>query len=383
MRWDQLAATASNQPALVAADGKNTSGHHEKINTSLVDAAQAFVLSYGKKNTGGASMCTAATYQTKYFYFGRNLDYEFPYGEEVCIVPRKFPLPFRHLPEAKRHLAMIGMAHVEGGYPLFYDAVNETGLCAAGLNFVGNAAYAELSGEKTNVAQFEFLPWLLGSCRDLREARRAIAGMNLVGTPFSAKLPTAQLHWLIADKTGAIVLESTADGLHVYENPVGVLTNNPPFPMQLFALNNYVQLSPRPPVNRFSSELSLKEYSRGMGAIGLPGDLSSQSRFIRAAFTRLNAKSGDTEEASVSQFFHILTAVEQTRGCCELENGKYEITLYSSCCNADTGVYYYTTYENRQITAVSLFAEDLEASGLVRFALGQKQEIRYLNGKNA
>ena len=325
-------------------------------------------------------MCTAATYQTKDFYFGRNLDYEFPYGEEVCVVPRRFPLPIRHLPEAKEHLAMIGMAHVEDGYPLFYDAVNETGLCIAGLNFVGNAAYQSVTDGKTNVAQFELIPWLLGSCRDLPAARQALKTLNLVGTPFSEKLPAAQLHWLIADKTGAIVLESMPDGLHVYDDPAGVLTNNPPFPMQLFALNNYAQLSPKPPVNRFSGALSLKEYSRGMGAIGLPGDLSSQSRFIRAAFTRLNSRSADTEEASVSQFFHILTSVEQTRGCCELENGKFEITLYSSCCNADKGIYYYTTYENRQITAVSLHAENLDGRSLVRFPLVQKQSIRWLNG---
>ena len=120
-----------------------------------------------------------------------------------------------------------------------------------------------------------------------------------------------------------------------------------------------------------------------MGAIGLPGDLSSASRFVRAAFTRLNAKSEDGEMASVSQFFHILTAVEQTRGCCELENGKFEITLYSSCCNADKGIYYYTTYENRQITAVSLFEEDLDARGLVRFPLVNTQSVQYLNGKHA
>ena len=220
-------------------------------------------------------MCTAATYQTKDFYFGRNLDYEFPYGEEVCVVPRNFPVPLRHLPELTQHHAIIGMAHVADNYPLFYDAVNETGLCIAGLNFVGNAAYAEVQDGKTNVAQFEFILWLLGTCRDLRQAREAIASLNLVGTPFSAKLPTAQLHWMIADKTGCIVLESMADGLHVYENPVGVLTNNPPFPTQLFALNNYAQLSPKPPENRFSENLPLQTYSRGMGAIGLPGDLSS------------------------------------------------------------------------------------------------------------
>ena len=328
-------------------------------------------------------MCTAATYQTKNFYFGRNLDYEFPYGEEVCIVPRAFPIALRHLPELTNHYAIIGMAHVEDNYPLFYDAMNETGLCIAGLNFVGNAAYAPVQDGKTNVAQFEFILWLLGTCRDLAQAREAISRLNLVGTPFSAQLPTAQLHWMIADKTGCIVLEAMADGLHVYENPVGVLTNNPPFPAQLFALNNYAQLSPKPPVNRFSKALSLKEYSRGMGAIGLPGDVSSQSRFVRAAFTRLNAKSEDGEMESVSQFFHILTSFEQTRGCCELENGKFEITLYSSCCNTNTGMYYYTTYENRQITAVSLFDEDLDARGLVRFPLVNKQSVRYLNGKNA
>ena len=327
-------------------------------------------------------MCTAATYQTKDFYFGRNLDYEFPYGEEVCIVPRNYPVPLRHLPELTQHYAIIGMAHVEENYPLFYDAMNETGLCIAGLNFVGNAAYAAPADGKTNVAQYEFILWLLGTCRDLSQAREAIAGLNLVGTPFSDRLPSAQLHWMIADTTGCIVLESMRDGLHVYENPTGVLTNNPPFPMQLFALNNYAQLSPKPPVNRFSKALSLEEYSRGMGAIGLPGDLSSASRFIRAAFTRLNARSGDAEMESVSQFFHILTAVEQTRGCCELENGKFEITLYSSCCNADKGVYYYTTYENRQISAVSLFAEDLDARGLVRFPLAKAQSVRYLNGES-
>ena len=137
------------------------------------------------------------------------------------------------------------------------------------------------------------------------------------------------------------------------------------------------------PVNTFCEQLPLEQYSRGMGALGLPGDLSSTSRFARVAFTRLHAMSGESEEESVSQFFHILTAVEQTRGCCELENGKFEITLYSSCCNADKGIYYYTTYENRQITAVSLFEEDLDARGLVRFPLVNTQSVRYLNGKHA
>ena len=325
-------------------------------------------------------MCTAATYLTRDFYFGRNLDYEFSYGDEVTITPRNYPFHFRSLEkELPTHYAMIGMAYIAGDYPLYYDAVNEKGLCIAGLNFVGNAVYQEPVPEKDNVAQFELIPWLLGQCSSVKEARVLISRMNLTNIPFSDKLPLAQLHWLISDRTESITLEATADGLHVYENPVGVLTNNPPFPYQMFQLNNYMQLSPATPENHFSSKLPLKTYSRGMGAMGLPGDLSSQSRFIRAAFTKMNSCSADSEEESVSQFFHILTSVEQQRGCCLLENGKYEITLYSSCCNADKGIYYYTTYENRQISAVYMNHEDLDASSLVRYPLIQKASIHAVN----
>ena len=325
-------------------------------------------------------MCTAATYRSKDFYFGRNLDYEFSYGETVTIVPRNFPFALRHGGTLSSHYAMIGMAHVQDGYPLFYDGMNEKGLCIAGLNFVGNAVYAKPRAGADNIAQFELIPWLLGACASVREARTLLERMNLVDTPFCPGLPVAQLHWLIADREQCVVLESVAEGLRVYDNPAGVLTNNPPFPMQLFALNNYRQLSPRSPENRFAPKLPLECYSRGMGAMGLPGDLSSQSRFVRAAFVAANSCSGDGEGESVSQFFHILSAVEQQRGCCELENGAYEITLYSSCCNADKGIYYYTTYDNRQITGVRLYGEDLGGRELVSYPLTEGQQIAWVNG---
>ena len=270
-------------------------------------------------------MCTAATYKTRDFYFGRTLDYEFSYGDEIVFTPRAFPFDFRHTARRDTHYAMLGMAHVADGYPLYYDAMNEKGLCAAGLNFVGNAVYTAVLPGKENVAQFELIPWLLGSCASVAEVRTLLAGATVTYTPFSDKFPPAQLHWLIADRNEAITVESTATGLHVYDNPAGVLTNNPPFDLQMFHLNDYMQLSPRQPENRFSDALALRTYSRGMGALGLPGDLSSASRFVRAAFVRAHSASGEDETASVSQFFHILGAVEQPRGCCEVAEGKYEI----------------------------------------------------------
>ena len=320
-------------------------------------------------------MCTAVTYKTKDFYFGRTLDYEYSYCEEVTVTPRNYPIRFRHMGVVSQHYAMIGMAFVQEDYPLYYDAVNEKGLGMAGLNFVGNAAYRELSRNKDNVAVFEFIPWILSQCATVAEARERIGRINLTGDAFSAQLPPASLHWIIADREEAITVESTKAGIHIYDNPVGALTNNPPFDQQMFRLNDYMHLSRKDPENRFPKELGLSCYSRGMGALGLPGDLSSQSRFVRVAFVKLNSVSGQSEEESISQFFHILGAVDQQRGCCEVGEGGYEITIYTSCCNATKGIYYYTTYQNHQITAVDMHRENLDGSNLIRYPLMTGEHI--------
>ena len=294
-------------------------------------------------------MCTAATYRTKDFYFGRTLDYEFSYGEEIVITPRNYEFNFRHMGQAKEHYAIIGMAHVAGDYPLYYDAINEKGIGMAGLNFVGNAVYAEVTEGKENVASFEFIPWMLRQCATMDEVRALLAKINLVGTPFAEQFPASQLHWIIADENEAITVESVADGLHVYENPVGVLTNNPPFAQQMFMLNNYIGLSPKQPENSFAKDVPLSTYSRGMGALGLPGDLSS---------------------------------VDQQRGCCEVAEGKYEITIYTSCCNATRGIYYYTTYDNHRIMGVDMHAEDLDGTTLTCYPMIEEGQVSWQNGQN-
>ena len=313
-------------------------------------------------------MCTAATYRTDDFYMGRTLDYEFSYGEEITVMPRNFPLSFRHGGGTDRHYAIIGMAHVADGYPMYYDAVNEKGLGMAGLNFAASARYSEPEDGKQNVAQFEFIPWVLSQFASLGQARSAIEKINLVGTTYDSRYPAAKMHWIIADKSGAITVEPTEGGLKIYDNAPGVLTNEPPFDMQLFNLNNYMRLSPKQPENSFSDALD-------MGGLGLPGDLSSMSRFVRAAFTKLNSLSGSGEAESVGQFFHILGSVEQVRGCCEVAQDKYEITIYTSCFNADKGVYYYTTYNNRRITAVDMHRENLDSDSLARYPMLDKEDV--------
>lgn len=324
-------------------------------------------------------MCTAVTYKTKDFYFGRTLDYEFSYNEEITITPRTYEFKFRNKDSINNHYAIIGMAYIAENYPLYYDAINEKGLGMAGLNFVGNAYYNEPEDGKDNIAQFEFIPWILSQCATVKEAKVLIEKINILNVSFNDQLPLAQLHWIIADAESSITVEAVEEGIKVYDNPVGVLTNNPTFDKQLFALNNYINLSNKSPRNIFATDLKLQQYSRGMGAIGLPGDLSSQSRFVRATFVKMNSVSTDEENESVSQFFHILNSVDQQRGCCQLDDGKYEITIYTSCCNATKGVYYYTTYNNHQITAVNMHKEDLNVDQLIRYPLISGEHINFQN----
>lgn len=324
-------------------------------------------------------MCTAVTFrQNEKMYFGRTLDYEMSFGEEVVITPRCYPFSFTGGEEAKCHYAIIGMAHVEENYPLYYEAMNEKGLCAAGLNFVGNAYYCEREGKKS-VAQYEFLQYILSKYSSVSEVKEALSDISITGIPFSEKLPGAMLHWLIADEKETICVESVKEGVKVYDNAVGVLTNNPPFEFQMSALNNFRHISASSCENTFAKDLSLKEYSRGMGALGLPGDLSSQSRFVRAAFTSLNSICGAGEEQSAVQVFHIMETVSQTRGCCRLENGECELTIYTSCMSPASGVYYYTTYDCPRICAIDLKKEQLDLEELLRFEIVKDAQILRVN----
>ena len=323
-------------------------------------------------------MCTASNYITDNHYFGRNFDYEISYNERVTVTPRNYRFDFRKIDSIESHYAIIGIAAGIDGYPLYYDACNEKGLAIAGLNFAGNAVYREAEEGMVNITPFEFIPYLLSRFSSVAEARRELENINLVNINFADELPLSPLHWMMSDEKEAIVIEPLAEGLKVYDNPVGVLTNNPPFDKQLFYLNNYRSLSNKNPENTFG--VDLEEYSRGMGGIGLPGDLSSASRFAKVAFTRANSYSDSDEASSVGQFFHILGSVEQQNGCTFISDPDlYEYTIYTSCYNTNKGILYYRTYHNSQITAVDLNNEDLDSAELINYLLINEEQINFIN----
>lgn len=327
-------------------------------------------------------MCTSLAARSVGPLFGRNLDLEYSFGEQVVITPRRYPFPFRLREPLPQHYALIGMATVANNYPLYAEAMNEKGLYMAGLNFPGNAYYPPAEdGDTQAVTPYELIPLILGRCADLAQARQILEGLCLAAIPFAPGYPLAPLHWHIADASGCLVMEATRDGIHLYEDPAGVLTNNPPYPLQLANLNNYMHLSARSPENRFAPGLDLHTVGQGMGAIGLPGDWSPQSRFVRACFLKENALWGDAPEEAVGEFFHILDGVAMVRGSVITPEGKPDITTYSCCIDASTGIYYYKTYGNNQISAVHLHGADLEGEQLSCFPLIAGQQICHVNAE--
>ena len=261
------------------------------------------------------------------------------------------------------HYAMIGMATVAEGFPLYYEATNEMGLSMAGLNFPGNAFYGQPVPGKENIPPYAFVPWVLGQCEDLGTVEMLLSRIQLVREDFGSLLPLSPLHWMISDKQRSIVVESTVEGMKIWDNPFEVLTNNPPFDYHRTRLNDFMGLHVGPAGSQFAEKYDLRNYSLGMGALGLPGDFSSSSRFVKAFFVKENSRCREEEVSSVHQFFHILGSVSMPRGCVWTENG-YEYTRYSSCCNVDRGIYYYTTYYDRQIKSVHLFDANLDGHTL-------------------
>ena len=324
-------------------------------------------------------MCTCINFKTKDNYFGRNLDLEYRFNEKVVITPRNYKFNLKNGTSITSKYSMIGMATVVSNYPLYAEATNEKGLSMAGLYFPKNACFFKEEDNKLNLSPYELIPYFLGLYSSISEIKKDITKLNITNTPFSKEMPVSDLHWMISNESECIVIEQMEDGLKVYNNPIGVLTNNPPFEYHLNNINNYSNLSPYNSENTFSNKINLNQYGQGMGAIGLPGDNSPASRFIRASFNKLNSKCEDDEKSSVTQFFHILDSVSMVQGTTITKENKNDITTYSCCINTSKGIYYYKTYTNNQIIAIKMSEKEKNNKYLSIFDLIEEQQIKYIN----
>ena len=322
-------------------------------------------------------MCTAMHIGGNLPLFGRTLDLERSMGERVVFAPRGYRFPYHEKGE-RSHYALLGVAHVFAGVPFYFDAVNEKGLAAAALNFLGCAVYQTPRDGVENIPSFALISRVLGECATLSEARFFLSNVNVTNESAAKELPATPLHWLIADSTGAIAVEPLAEGVRVFENPFGVLTNAPPFPYHATHLADYRGLSATPPENKLCKGTELPLYARGLGAVGLPGDFASASRFVRAVFAKNHAVEPQTERGSVSRFFHLLGAVSVPEGAILTEDGRAVKTVYSACADLKNAAYYFTTYQNRRIRAISMSDLPLDGKCLLTFEMAGEEDIKQL-----
>ena len=312
-------------------------------------------------------MCTSIRFSDgTNLYLARNLDWTSGYGEQVVVTPTGYATksPFGAVPRIQH--AVIGMGIVEEDTPLYFDCGNDSGLAVAGLNFPGYAEYAKEPAEgATNVAAFEFPLWVASQFATVDEVEAALRDVVIVDKPINEKYPSSLLHWIIGDPTRAIVVESTSDGVQVFDDDVDVLANQPGFAWHHENLRNYLNTSPEFPEEIVLGRAHLGPFGSGSHMRGIPGDYYSPSRFVRAAYVNAHYPDKANEEENVSRAFHTLQQVAMVDGSAAMGSGEFEKTIYTGLFSSRTGTYYWNTYEDPAIHSVAMADHETDGTKLV------------------
>ena len=317
-------------------------------------------------------MCTSLKLKYKERYvFGRNLDLEYHFNEGVIALNESYLMKYKFLKEEKANKEILGIGSLIDDYPLFAEAMNEDGLCIAGLNYPGNAYYHEnIEENKINLAPYELINYLLIHAKNVDDVKEISKNIHLVAKSFKEGLPLSYLHYLISDKDKSIVLEPDKDGIKIYDNSYEVLTNNPSFPFHLENVKQYGNLSNKYYLNNLTNKSDLKPFCIGLNAHGLPGDFSSPSRFIKTLYLKEKAEENLTsEEELINEAFHIFSSVSVIKGSALTSENKSEITIYTSVLDPFNFVYYYKTYEDLSVKSVAFKNITFDKKNIVYFKL--------------
>lgn len=329
-------------------------------------------------------MCTGLALETKdgLHLFGRNMDIEYSFNQSIIFIPRNFKCVNKsNKKELTTKYAVLGMGTIFDDYPTFADGMNEKGLGCAGLNFPIYVSYSKEDIEgKTNIPVYNFLLWVLANFSSVEEVKEALKNANIVDIPINKNIPNTTLHWMISDITGkSIVVEQTKEKLNVFDNNIGVLTNSPTFDWHVANLNQYVGLRYNQVPEFKLGDQSLTALGQGTGLVGLPGDFTPASRFIRVAFLRDAMIKNDKDSIDLIEFFHILNNVAMVRGSTRTVEEKSDLTQYTSCMCLEKGIYYYNTYENNQINAIDMNKENLDGNEIKTYKYNKTLSINYVN----
>lgn len=329
-------------------------------------------------------MCTALTLKTRQceILFGRNLDYIVNFNQSVHLIPRNYKwLNGATGQNEYVKYAILGMGTVFDKFPYLADGFNEKGLGCAALYFPGYASYNKnLNEDKINLSPYDIILWILGNFKTVEEVAVAFKEVNIVDTPRIGKNIPTEYHWIVTDNRGkSIVIEKTKEKLSVYQNKLGILTNSPTFDWQTTNLNQYIPLTPNQPSDVCWSGQKLIPLGQGLGALGMPGDNTPPSRFVRIAFTKNFIPTPINEKRGIIEFFNALNTVFEVNGSLITPDGLSETTLYTSCMNLQKKIYYYNTYYNNRINAVIMRDEDLDSKQIINYPYINSLDINYQN----
>lgn len=302
-------------------------------------------------------MCTAVRFTDTagHAFWGRNYDWNVSYGEHPVVMPKGFSIPQQFGDPYPAPHAAIGMAVEYHGYPLFFNCGNDAGLAVGGLNFAGYARFEPkpVAG-KTNIAAYEMPVWVAANFATVDEVEAALRNVAIIDAPIGLDMPVAMLHWHIADAKRSIVVEYQADGMHVHDDPVDVLTNQPPFGWHLENLRNYLACNGSWPGQITWRNDTMTPFGTGSTMRGIPGDYYATSRFVKAAFVNAFYPAKESEYDNVMRMIHTLGSVAFTEGCAQMEDGSFETTLFSDCFSAASGTYCYSTCDDPTLRCARL-----------------------------
>jgi len=330
----------------------------KKINALLLSAILLF-------SQAGFS-CTGIIIKTKNGVTipARTMEFGFDIKSKLLIIPKGSDITFLSFVDGKDGYKMkakygfAGMNAVEKN--IVVDGVNEAGLYLGCFYFSGDAQYEKLtsSNQSSAVSSEELGNYVLGSFATIDEVIEGLKKITVVGSFIDVIQGEAPFHYAVTDATGrSVVIEYTKEGLQVHENTVNAVCNNPTYDWHLTNLRNYVNLTPNNRQGFNVNNEKIKGMGQGTGMLGMPGDYTSPSRFIRAAAFANTALPSANEEEGIFRAFHTLNAFDIPKGAIRdsaTKDAHTDYTVWTSAVDTRNKMYYYKTYKNQAVKKLDL-----------------------------
>ncbi|MDD5728248.1 MAG: choloylglycine hydrolase family protein [Victivallales bacterium] len=336
--------------------------------------------------------CTGVQLQAKdgAIVRGRTLEFAQALDSDVIVIPRNYP--YTGLTPGKgqglKWKTVFAVAGANSNAePYVMDGVNEKGLSGGIFYFPGFTDYQAFKRENAaaTLAQWQLLTWILSSFATVAEVGKALPGIavcDAVPAGWEGQMP---LHYIVTDAGGdCIVIEYIGGKLNIYANPSGILTNAPPFQWHLTNLKNYVKIMPQNAPDRDVNSLKISQAGQGSGMLGLPGDYTPPSRFVRAFFFSSASLPRENAEKAAMQVFHILSSFDIPLGTVRSTGDKVtaiEHTQWTSVCDLRNKFFYYRTEHNSGIRVLKLMECDLNASKIIKFKMESMEKAEDITRK--